>query len=239
MFEAPNQNPPQVLLQNVDAGRQWFHMVAVDSMGYATLNAAHYEIDIGTAPAMGTLAGTVSDSQSMPIVGAMVVVQRGLYTATTVAGGVYNFNDDIPAGTYEVVALAPSMQSQAQLLTVAAGMTTDGTFNLTTGTGCPSCADPCSGIDCSQVGTPPPWISTCEQGLCASNVGFLGGSCTSNDQCFSDYCGYADVCVTSCLSGLKNPTQYYDCTVNTQCCVGTTCKQNLGASCTTDYCCEP
>jgi len=55
-FEPTNKNPPQVLLQNVADGRWWFHMVALDGMGYSTKAAAHYEVDIGMPPDAGSQA---------------------------------------------------------------------------------------------------------------------------------------------------------------------------------------
>ncbi|MHB8418870.1 MAG: carboxypeptidase-like regulatory domain-containing protein [Myxococcales bacterium] len=237
-FEATTQSPPQVLLSGVAPGRWFFHMLAYDSMGYPTHIASNYEVDIGTPPSAGTLAGTVLDGTGQGIVGATVVVQRGLYSATTQAGGVYTFgNASIPAGSYEVVAEAPGTQWQQQTLAVTAGNTTDGDFTLTRGTGCPSCSDPCSGVDCETGGTPPPWFATCELGACFS-LASLGGFCSQGLACESGVCSAAETCVVSCQSGLMNASQYYNCTSETQCCLGTNCVFDPSSTCATNQCCE-
>ena len=92
------------------------------------------------------------DSFDAGVVGATVVVQRGLYVATTVAGGVYTFNTTIPAGTYEVVAKDErpdaGLQARSATATVMAAMTTEANFALQPGVGCPTCADLCSGVSC-------------------------------------------------------------------------------------------
>ncbi|HUB06129.1 MAG TPA: carboxypeptidase-like regulatory domain-containing protein, partial [Myxococcales bacterium] len=227
-YEATTQSPAQVLLSNVSPGRWFFHMIAYDSMGYPTHGASHYEVDIGTAPTAatsGTVAGTVLDGTGTGIVGATVVVQRGLYQVQTQAGGVYTFgNSAIPAGTYEVVAEASGMQSQSLTLTVTGGATTDGDFTLTPGTGCPSCGDPCSGIACpntvaqtcslmSGVGwaqeAPLPWMATCEAGSCSLEFAPVQTICP--------YTCNGNACWTTCVSSGNN------CNPSGQPCCGTSC----------------
>lgn len=180
-YEPTNKNPPQVLLQNVADGRWWFHMVALDSMGYSTKAAAHYEIDIGVPADAGTIAGKVTDPNDAGIVGATVVVQRGLYTTTTTAGGVYTFNGQIPAGTYEVVAkddrpdAGVQLQAKAATVTVSAATTSEVNFALAAGVGCPTCSDVCSGVSCGSAidgcsGTSAG--GTCQAGACVGpNLG--------------------------------------------------------------------
>jgi len=179
-FEATNKNPPQVLLQNVADGRWWFHMIALDSMGYSTKSAAHYEIDIGVPADAGTIAGRVTDPNDGGIVGATVVVQRGLFVTTTTAGGVYTFDTRIPAGTYEVVAKderpdAGRLQARSATVMVTPAMTSEVNFALTAGTGCPTCSDVCAGVAC---GAQFPFCSggtgggTCRAGACVTESNF-------------------------------------------------------------------
>ena len=179
-FEPTNKSPAQTLFQNVSSGRWWFHMVALDSMGYSTRRAAHYEVDLGNSPDAGTIAGTVKDSFDAGIVGATVVVQRGLYTATTVAGGVYTFPNTIPEGTYEVVAKKPDagVQAEAMTLTVTAGQTTEGYFSLPAGFGCPTCADLCSGTACTSnsVCSTVQQPGTCNAGVCMQDTSGPGST---------------------------------------------------------------
>jgi hypothetical protein len=148
-------------------------MVGLDSMGYSTRRAAHYEVDIGAVPTTGTIAGTVKDSFDAGIVGASVVVQRGLYSATTVAGGVYTFNNTLPEGTYEVVAKMPDagLQAQSMTLSVVASTTTEGYFTLQPGSGCPTCSDLCSGVACTNqpVCGSQSTSGTCNAGVCMAD----------------------------------------------------------------------
>jgi hypothetical protein len=169
VFEPPNKSPAQLLMQNVPGGRRWFHMLALDSMGYSTRSAAHYEVDIGAPPDAGTIAGTVKDGHDAGIVGATVVVQRGLYTATTTAGGVYTFGETIPEGQYEVVAKLPDagLQAAAAMLAVSAFQTSEADFALQTGAGCPTCSDLCAGVACANtVCGGGVVLGTCADGAC-------------------------------------------------------------------------
>jgi hypothetical protein len=252
-FEATNKNPAQVLLQNVAPGQWWFHMIALDSMGYPTKSASHYEIDVGQTPAPGTIAGTVTDSQGSGIVGAEVVVQRGLYTVKTTAGGVYTFGNTIPAGTYEVVAGAPGLQSAdggtgvqsvSMMLTTTATQTTDGTFVLPPGSGCPTCSDPCAGIACPSAvctdgQTPPPWSATCYAGTCdigystqtggaVSSTCGLGAACNTSSQCASDNCS-AGACTVWCEAAYDS---CFNCNLG-GCCSGNGTRYGEGSCC---YC---
>jgi hypothetical protein len=167
-FVAPDKNPPQIFQANVAPGRWWFHMIARDSMGYLTLRAAHYEVDIGSAPATGTLAGTVSDGTNN-LAGASIVIQRGLYTGKTDTNGIYDFNNSLPAGTYEVVASKAGFQSVQKTVTVNASQTATQPFILPPGSGCPSCTDLCSGVSCPTAAlNGAQWTSTCNAGTCVN-----------------------------------------------------------------------
>jgi hypothetical protein len=195
VFEPTNKNPPQLLMQNVGAGRRWFHMLALDSMGYSTRSAAHYEIDVGTPPDAGTVAGTVKDAADAGIVGATIVLQRGLYTTTSVAGGVYTFGNTIPAGQYEAVAKMPTaadagFQAVATMLTVSPFQTSEFDFVLPHGSGCPTCTDLCAGVACvTQNCSGPPTAGTCSSGAC---VGLMNGDAPIPLQLNATYSGNTD-----------------------------------------------
>jgi len=201
--------PSQVLLQNLTAGQQWFHLVGQDALGYRTKAASHWELDVGQAPSTatnGAVAGTVVDATNTPVVGATVTLQRGVAVQSTGAGGVYTFGSTIAAGTYEVVAAAPGMQSAALTLTVTGGQTTDGNFQLSSGIGCPSCVDACAAALCTKVdpctdGLENPWAGTCDQGACQATAvddvachAADGAACNVNGDCASGYCSETGVC---------------------------------------------
>jgi hypothetical protein len=148
-------------------------------MGYSTRRASHYEVDIGASadggpPPTGTIAGTVKDSFDAGIVGAQVVVQRGLYQTTTVAGGVYTFNNTLPEGTYEVVAKLPDagLQAHQMTLSVMPATTTEGYFVLNPGSGCPTCSNLCSGVACTNTSVCAAQTSpgTCNAGVCMADA---------------------------------------------------------------------
>jgi hypothetical protein len=87
---------------------------------------------------------------------------------------VYTFNNTLPAGTYEVVAKMPDagVQSQAMTLSVTAATTTEAYFMLNPGSGCPTCADLCSGVACTstQVCAQQPLPGTCNAGVCMADA---------------------------------------------------------------------
>ena len=93
----------QVLLSGIADGAWMFHVVSVDTQGYLTREARHYRVLIGEDPGAGTVFGQVTDSStSMPIPGATVSVNRGLWPDET-TNGTGNFNFAAVAnGTWEL-----------------------------------------------------------------------------------------------------------------------------------------
>nr|HEX4314279.1 carboxypeptidase regulatory-like domain-containing protein [Kofleriaceae bacterium] len=118
----------QLLEQNVQPGVWVLHVVSVDTAGRLTKEAGHYRINIGTDPGAGAISGTVIDSTSQPVSGATVTVNRGLYTATTDADGVYSISN-VTAGTWELSA-TNGTKSATKNITVVMGMTASGDLTI-------------------------------------------------------------------------------------------------------------
>jgi hypothetical protein len=232
--EATHKTPSQVLISNLAAGQWFFHMLAYDSMGYPTVSAEHFELDIGAAPSTGTIAGTVKDSGGGVIPDATVVIQRGLYTTTSDANGVYHFNNSVPAGTYEVVATKSGFQSKQVTLSVSASATTSQYFVLDSGSGCPSCSDQCSGVACpsavvacqgSTAYAPPLWNGTCAAGVCSAAYNTTNATQTSCSYGCNDASG-------TCYDGQDGNV----CSVSSNC---STNYCEAGGVCGTTYCANP
>jgi hypothetical protein len=104
----------QQILSSLADGVWFFHVVSEDTHGYLTKSAAHYQVRIGADPGAGTILGQVIDSQSQPVNGASITVNRGLFTASSNTSGNYNLQNVI-AGTWEVTAskvpYAPAVKS--------------------------------------------------------------------------------------------------------------------------------
>ena len=99
--------------------------------GYGIVDAA---AAVGAAgpplpPALGTIAGTVTNAiAGTPIAGATVSADSG-QSATTAADGTYSLAD-VPAGSYNVTAAAAGFVSQTQTATVTQGATATVDFAL-------------------------------------------------------------------------------------------------------------
>lgn len=92
-----------------------------------------------TAPAgpTGTIAGTVTDSNSQPLVSAQVSAQPGGYSAATNASGYYTLAN-VPVGTYSVTASKSGYDPQTQTnVAVQESTTTTVNFSLTVGANAP------------------------------------------------------------------------------------------------------
>ncbi|MBI2077407.1 MAG: carboxypeptidase regulatory-like domain-containing protein [Euryarchaeota archaeon] len=77
----------------------------------------------------GSLAGTVTDDEGLPLPGAEVVIAQPAREAETDAGGAFTFNELDP-GTYTVVAQKLGFESNAKKVEVRAGEVTNATFQL-------------------------------------------------------------------------------------------------------------
>ncbi len=93
----------QQILQNLADGVWFFHVVSEDTHGYLTKVTAHYQVRIGADPGAGTILGQVIDSQSQPVDGASITVNRGLFDTTSNSSGNYDLQNVI-AGSWEVTA---------------------------------------------------------------------------------------------------------------------------------------
>lgn len=115
----------QVLLSGTADGIWAFHIVSVDTQGYLTRAAAHYQVRIGPDPGNGTVFGQIVDSAtSMPLSGVRVTLNRDLFPAQmTNATGNFNFMT-IPAGTYEVRITRAGYRTEVRTVVVTAGTMT-------------------------------------------------------------------------------------------------------------------
>ncbi|HEU0030244.1 MAG TPA: carboxypeptidase-like regulatory domain-containing protein [Kofleriaceae bacterium] len=118
----------QLLLPSVTAGVHVLHVVAADGQGRLTKQAGHYRINVGADPGVGAIQGQVVDANNMPVVGATVTVNRGLFTTTTTTSGTYSL-PSVTAGVWELSAKSAA-QSASKQITVTAGMSVNGNLTL-------------------------------------------------------------------------------------------------------------
>jgi hypothetical protein len=117
--------PQKQLVRGMLADGIWFlHVIAQDSRGYLTKQAAHYRVNIGSDPGTGVAIGQVTDMAGKPIDGASVTLNRGLQTVTTNTSGNYNF-PMVPAGTFELRASKAGYMSTVKTITVTKGSSTN------------------------------------------------------------------------------------------------------------------
>lgn len=88
-----------------------------------------------TTQSMGTFAGYVKNSSNQALVGANVTTSPGSYSAQTNGSGYYQI-DNVPVGTYDVIASMAGYNSQTQTSkSITANTTTTVNFTLTTASG--------------------------------------------------------------------------------------------------------
>ncbi len=119
----------QQILSGLPSGVWFFHLVSVDTQGYLTKQAAHYQVRIGADPGVGTLYGQVIDGSSQPVSGVTLSVNRGLFSGTSNATGNFNLQNVI-AGTWEVMATKVPYAPVVKSVTVASGGSTTVNFTL-------------------------------------------------------------------------------------------------------------
>ncbi|MEZ4376570.1 MAG: carboxypeptidase-like regulatory domain-containing protein, partial [Polyangiaceae bacterium] len=120
----------QLIQSNLSAGIHFFHVVSVDTQGYLTKQAGHYQVRIGADPGAGVLLGQVVDDQSQPVNGASVEINRGLSKQTTNATGNYNFNTAIAGTGWEVRVRKAGYQDAVATVNVSDGGSTTRNFIL-------------------------------------------------------------------------------------------------------------
>ncbi len=115
----------QLIQANLPSGVHFLHVVSVDSQGYLTKQAGHYQVRIGSDPGAGVLLGQVIDDQSKPVVGATVEINRGLASQPTNGTGNYSFNSAIAGTGWEIrVRKAGYLDAVASANITASGSTT-------------------------------------------------------------------------------------------------------------------
>lgn len=118
-----------LLVSNVAAGIWVLHVITEDTRAHLTSHAAHAVIRVGTDPGSGTVFGSVFDENNHPVAGAVVRVNRGLFTATTSSAGAYSL-PGVAAGTWEISVVYAAHHASAQQLTVAKDQQASASFNL-------------------------------------------------------------------------------------------------------------
>jgi hypothetical protein len=119
----------QLLVSNLANGIWVLHVITEDTMGHLTKAAAHVVVRVGTDPGSGTVFGSVFDENNHPVSGALVRVNRGLFTATTNASGSYTISG-VAAGQWEVSVQYTAHTATAQMLTVTSGGQASANFTL-------------------------------------------------------------------------------------------------------------
>ncbi|MEB2324818.1 MAG: carboxypeptidase-like regulatory domain-containing protein, partial [Sorangiineae bacterium] len=119
----------QQILSGLPDGVWFFHLVSVDTHGYLTKKAAHYQVRLGADPGVGTLLGQVIDGSSQPVDGATITLNRGLMSTTTNGSGNYNLQNAI-AGTWEATATKVPLAPVTKTVTITVGGSTTQNFQL-------------------------------------------------------------------------------------------------------------
>jgi len=122
----------QALLSGIEDGIWVMHVVSVDTQGYLTREAGHYQVRVGADPGSGTVFGQVTDATtSMPISGATVSVNRGVFgDQSTNSTGNFNFSD-VSDGTWELRVRAEGFAEATMTITVMDSMSTAANLSLT------------------------------------------------------------------------------------------------------------
>ena len=121
----------QQLLTAIDDGIWVFHVVSVDTQGYLTKEADHYQVRIGEDPGSGNVTGQVVDADTSEAVsGAFVDINRGIVPPGYASNGDYNISD-VPAGTWELRVRAEGYEDATMTITVDADMPTLANVTLT------------------------------------------------------------------------------------------------------------
>ena len=115
--------PQKKILRSMVSNGIWvMHVLAMDQQGYLTKAATHLRVNVGMNPGTGGVLGLVTDSMGKPLDGALVKLNRGLYTQSTNSSGNYNITG-VSAGTYELK-VSKSGKTATQMVTVTKDMTT-------------------------------------------------------------------------------------------------------------------
>jgi CarboxypepD_reg-like domain len=125
------QNSEQLLLPNQADGIWFFHVMAQDTMGYLTKQAAHFRVQIGSQPMQGSVSGSVTDATTHnPIAGVTVTLNRGVQSTTTIANGTYAFPSTVFDQVYEARASMTGYADAVQMVTVTGTSTTTANFQM-------------------------------------------------------------------------------------------------------------
>ncbi len=124
---------------SVPDGIWYLHVISLDTMGYPTKTARHFQVNVGAEPGKGNIAGWVKDADSGSFIGdATVTVNKGIWTDTTIASdGSYSFgvgtvysNTEEGWPKWEVTVTKEGYEPMTKSVDVTADATTPLNFNL-------------------------------------------------------------------------------------------------------------
>jgi hypothetical protein len=107
--------------QPISSFAYYFHVVAEDTQGNLTRQAASYLIQIGTQPTTRNVFGYVRDGASNPISYAQVSLQPYALYATTDINGYFLFNS-VYDGSYVITTKKSGFQDGVSSITVNASL---------------------------------------------------------------------------------------------------------------------
>lgn len=125
-----------LMRSGVPDGIWYLHVISVDTMGYPTLTARHFRVNVGSEPDTGNITGVVRDSVTDDFIGdATVRVNGGIWTTTSsTLNGAYSFGgtvyDNSAWPQWEVSCEAEGYVTDVQTADVTTGMTTNVDFYL-------------------------------------------------------------------------------------------------------------
>ena len=108
------RNDDKILFDNQAPGVWMFHISSIDRLGRTSPVPGRYEVRVGPEPGYGNVAGNITDDAGEPLRGATVLLNGGIYRATTAASGDYTFRGEVPAVAFdwEVAVQAPGYVTQ-------------------------------------------------------------------------------------------------------------------------------
>jgi hypothetical protein len=120
----------------VPDGIWYLHVISLDTMGYPTLTARHFRVNVGTEPETGNITGVVRDALTDEHIGdAVVEVNGGIWsTFSSTLNGAYSFGGNVYDNSawpqWEVSCEADGYVADVKTADVTADMTTNVDFYL-------------------------------------------------------------------------------------------------------------
>ena len=114
----------QQLIKTLRTAGIWvFHFVWADKQGRMANAVAHYQVRIGNDPGVGNLVGRIYDKVNMPISGAALSINRGLFPVINSQVDGSFASPAIPIGEWQVTASRAGYKSVTKRLVVVSAAT--------------------------------------------------------------------------------------------------------------------